>query len=132
MEKILKIIRYVVTSIMILVMLLIGQCVYNEVTQRSGLESLCATAKIGSAINIFLDDATKTSFKVRTGEPAGKDDNAWFDREYLRIGVWLKKSKKTVDDYAVVFAKPGVGYYACIVIHRDALVTSAWFEDRAN
>lgn len=35
-------------------------------------------------------------------------------------------------DYSVVFAKPGVGYYACIVIHKDGLVQSAWFEDHSS
>jgi hypothetical protein len=132
MKKLLKIIGNIFAAIMIVLLLLLGQCIYNEVNQQRGLESLCATAKVGGTIDTFLDDTAKTTYKVRTGGSTGKDDNEWFDREYLRIGVWLNKSKKISDDYTVVFAKPGIGYYACIVIHRDALVTSAWFEDRSS
>ena len=129
MNRILKVVGYTVAAIPILV---IGQCMYNEVSQRSGLESLCGTAKAGSAIKRFLDDAAKTTYKLRTGGPTGKNDTEWFDREYLRLGEYLKRAKKLSEDYTVVFAKPGIGYYACIIVHKDGLVQSAWFEDRSS
>jgi hypothetical protein len=129
MNKILKGIGYTVAAIPLLV---IGQCMYNEVSQRSGLESLCGRATAGSAIKTFVDDAAKTTYKLRTGGATAKNDTEWFDRQYLRLGEYLKQTKKISDDYTVVFAKPGVGYYACIVVHKEGLVQSAWFEDRSN
>ena len=129
MNKILKGVVYTVAALPILV---IGQCVYNEVSQRSGLESLCETATAGSAIKKSLDDTAKTAYKLRTGGPAGKNDTEWFDREYLRLGEYLKQTRKISDDYTVVFAKPGIGYYACIIVHKEGLIQSAWFEDRSN
>lgn len=113
-------------------LLLIGQCVYNEVSQQSELNTLCSMAKVGGPIKTFWDDAARTTFKLRAGGPTGKDENEWFDRQYLRLGAWLKQTKTRSDDYTVVFAKPGIGYYACIVLHEDGLVTSAWFEDRSS
>lgn len=44
----------------------------------------------------------------------------------------LSKTKNISDDYTVVFVKPGIGYYACIVIHKNDLITDAWFEDRSD
>ena len=127
MNKILKGVGYTIVAIPILV---IGQCVYNEVSQQNGLESLCGTATAGVAIKSFVNDAAKTHYKLRAGGPTGKDDNEWFDREYLRLGEYVKKD--IVEDYTVVFVKPGMGYYACIVIHKDGLVRRAWFEDRSS
>ena len=69
---------------------------------------------------------------MRTGGSARKDDVGWFDREYLRIGEYLRNTKRISDDYAVAFAKPGVGYYACIIVHRDNLVKDAWYEDMSS
>ncbi len=129
MNKILKGIAYAAAAIPILV---IGQCMYSEVSQRSGLESLCGAAKSGGTIKTFLDDAAKTGYEVRTGGSAGKNDMEWFDREYLRLGDYLKQTKKISEDYSVVFAKPGIGYYACIIVHKNGLMQSAWFEDRSS
>ncbi len=129
MNRILKIIGYTAAAIPILV---IGQCVYDEVSQQRGLESLCGRAARGSAIKTLLDDAAATTYKVRTGGPAGKSDMEWFDREYLRLGSYLRETKKMAEDYTIVFAKPGVGYYACIVVHKNGVVQNAWFEDRSN
>ena len=129
MNKILKFVGYMVAAVPILV---IAQCMYNEVSQRSGLESLCGSARAGSAIKAFLDEAMKTPYKLRTGGPTGKNDTEWFDREYLRLGEYLKKTKNMAGEYTVVFAKPGMGYYACIVVHKEGLVQTAWFEDRSS
>ena len=129
MGKISKVVAYTVAAIPLL---FLGQCLYNEASQRSGLQSLCGTAKAGSALEGFLDAAAKTDFKLRTGGPAGKADSEWFDREYLRLGKYLTDVKKMPGEYTVAFAKPAVGYYACIVVHDKGLVQSAWFEDRSS
>jgi len=103
-----------------------------NIYQESGLKTLCANAEQGMALNKFLTEADKTSFKVRTGGPKGKNKNEWFDREYLRYEARLSKHKNISDDYTIVFAKPGIGFYACIVTHKNYLITSAWFEDNAD
>ena len=114
-------------------LLFIGQCMYASVAQPAELQKLCATAKGGTSVRQALAKfAGNESFKVRTGGPAGKKDGEWFDREYLRIGDYLRKSKNIPDDYTVIFAKPGVGYYACIIVHQADVVKDAWFDDRSS
>ncbi len=105
---------------------------HNEISQRAGLEILCDTAKEGELLEKFLSHAGETNYKMRTGGPDGKDEKDWFDREYLRLGIWLEKTRQISGDYTVIFAKPGMGYYACIIIHQNNLITSAWFEDKSS
>jgi hypothetical protein len=102
-----------------------------EISQQSRLESLCATAEAGGKIQTFLDEAADRKFSLRSAGATARNEDEWFDREYLRIGKWLN-DKGNSGEYTVVFAKPGIGYYACIVIHQDALITDAWFEDRSS
>ena len=103
-----------------------------NIYQERGLRKLCTNAEQGMALNKFLTEANNTSFKVRTGGSKGKNEDEWFDREYLRYGVRLSKGKNISDGYTVVFAKPGIGFYACIVIHKNNMITAAWFEDHAD
>ncbi len=103
-----------------------------EISEKNGLENLCATVNEGGSIESCLSHVADTEFKVRTGGPNGKDQDEWFDREYLRIRDQLKQIANVDGDYAVVFAKPGIGYYACIVIHDEDLISSATFEDRSS
>lgn len=127
MNKLIKIVLYTFISIPIL---FFGHCVYNELSKRNGLHELCTSIQNGSSINTFLSDVTKTTFNVRSNGKTDKDTNEWFDREYLHIGIWLKENMKISEDYTVVFTKPGIGYYACIIIHKNTFITKAWFEDR--
>lgn len=130
MKKVLKVLALVIVAIPVFV---VGQCMYDQVTDRRELVALCEGAKTGSSVAAFLESGTKNSrFKVRTGGAAGKSDAEWFDREYLRIGERLKRQNKLADDYSIVFAKPGIGYFACIAIHRDGAISRAWFEDRSD
>ncbi len=129
MKKWLKRISVVIVGIP---MLILAQCMVIEISQKSGLENLCATINDGGSVESFLRDAADTKFNVRTGGPEGKDQDEWFDREYLRIRDQLKQIANVDGDYTVVFAKPGIGYYACIVIHDEDLIISATFEDRSS
>ncbi len=129
MKKWLKRISVVIGGIP---MLILAQCMVIEISQKNGLENLCATVKEGGSTESFLSDAADTSFTVRTGDPEEKDQDEWFDRRYLRIGDQLKQTMNAGKDYAIVFAKPGIGYYACIVIHDEDLIISATFEDRSS
>jgi len=115
--------------------LIIGFLVYvvkEEVRQRTGLEELCATADGGGSVGLFLEAAATPDFKIRKGGAGGKNEDEWFDREYLRIGNYLKSTMEVPTDYTVVFAKPGLGYYACVVTHVDDLIITASYEDRSS
>jgi hypothetical protein len=130
MKRTLKAIAYAIAAIPVLVL---GQCMYDGIAQPRELAALCAASTRGTSVQRVLEKASANkSLWVRTGGPAGKDDREWFDREYLRLGEYLRKTKNLSDDYTVVFAKPGMGYYACIIVHRDNLVKDAWFEDRSS
>jgi hypothetical protein len=130
MKRALKVIGYAIAAVPVLV---IGQCMYDEIAQPRELARLCAAATRGSSVHQVLEKAAANkSLKVRTGGPAGKDDREWFDRTYLGLGEYLRKTKKLSDEYTVVFAKPGMGYYACIIVQSGNLVKDAWFEDRSS
>ena len=124
-----KVLGYAILAIPVM---FVGNCVYNEVSQPSGLRALCDTATSGRTIKAFMDDAAATAFHRRAGGPAGKNEDEWFDRQYLRIGKYLAEEKKMPGDYSVVFAKPGMGYYACIVMHDGGVIRSAWFENHSS
>ena len=129
MKKWLKRIVYVILG---LLLLFLGYCMYNEISQQRRLERLCATVEERGSIQVLLADAAQSPFNVRTGGPTGMDENEWFDREYLRIGAELKETLTPELGYTVVFAKPAMGYYACFIIHEDDLILDAWFEDRSS
>ena len=124
--------RVVGYGILAIPALFVGNCVFNEVSQPRGLRALCETATGGRAVRAFMEDAAATSYHRRAGGPAGKNEDEWFDRQYLRIGKSLAESKNIRGDYSVVFAKPGIGYYACIVVHDGGVIDSAWFEDHSG
>jgi hypothetical protein len=108
----------------------LGNCAYQEYSQHAAARHVCSEATPGSRLAPVLERASAYSrLKVRSGGPAGKNDSEWFDREYLRIGARLKLPD---DGYSVVFAKPGVGYSACILRHKDGVIMSGSFEDRSN
>ena len=99
--------------------------VYRVGSQIHSLRTLCAKAQIGSPIKTFLDGAAKTGLDVRAAGPLGKNENSPFEREYLRMGEYLRKVQKTSDDYTVVYAKPGIGLAQCVVVHRNGSITDA-------
>jgi len=108
----------------------LGNCAYQEYSQHAAARDVCSDAKAGSRLAAILERATAyPRLKVRTGGPGGKNESEWFDREYLRIG---KRLGLPADGYSVVFAKPGVGYSACVLKHKDGVINSATFEDHAN
>ena len=124
------VIAYAIAAVPVLVL---GQCMYKEIAQPRELAALCAATTRGTTTQQVLEKAAANeSLKARTGGPAGKDDRDWFDREYLRLGEYLRKTKSLSDDYTVVFAKPGMGYHACIIVHKGNVVKEAWFEDRSS
>jgi hypothetical protein len=108
----------------------LGNCAYQEYSQHAAARDVCGEAKPGTRLATVLERASAyPRLKVRSGGPAGKNDSEWFDREYLRIGARLKLPG---DGYSVVFAKPGVGYSACILHHKDGVIISGSIEERSN
>ena len=124
--------RLLVLAILAVPALFVGNCFYHEINQPRELASLCKSATPGRRITEFMAEAARPPFKPRTGGPVGKNPDEWFDRQYLRTGKYLVETKKMPGDYSVVFAKPGMGYYACILVHKDGVVQSAWFEDHSS
>ena len=124
--------RLIVYAILAVPAMFVGNCMYEEVSQPRALASLCACAPPGRRMTEFMAEAAKPPFKPRTGGPDGKNPDEWFDRQYLRTGKYLAEEKKMPGDYSVVFTKPGMGYQACIVVHKDGVVQSAWFEDHSS
>ena len=130
MNRTAKTIAYAIAAVPVLVL---GQCMYNEIAQQRELAALCAATSRGASVKQALTTAaTNKALRARTGGAAGKNKNEWFDREYLRLGERLRTAKNLSDDYTVIFAKPGMGYYACIIVHSGDLVKDAWFEDRSS
>jgi len=82
MKILFKVIKF---SLVIIPVLLIGQCIFMDVYQERGLNSLCDNAKQGMALEKFITQVANNNFKVRTDGPNGKDENEWFDRQYLLL-----------------------------------------------
>lgn len=131
MNSVLNTIAYVIVGLPIL---LLAQCMYRQVAEPNALATSCAAAAPqGTSLHQVLQAAgTNSSLRIRTGGPAGKNEHEWFDRQYLRVGEYLRKTLNRPDDYTVVFAKPGLGYYACILLHDGDTVKDAWFEDHGD
>lgn len=119
--------RTVLAIVVGIPVLLLGSCVYRMGSQISGLRELCRQATPGAPLSQVAESAARESaFRLRTGGAKGKNESEWFDREYLRIGK-DREARKVMGDYTVVFAKPGIGYYACEVTHRDGRVETATY-----
>ena len=124
--------RTVLAIVVGLPVLFLGHCVYRRVTEVSELKDLCRQATPGTPLAQVAEGAArKWGLRLRTGGDKGKNDGEWFDREYLRIGKELRDAK-VMSDYTVVFAKPGIGYYACLVTHKDGRVETASYLSRGD
>lgn len=110
----------------------LADCVYREISQNRALQRLCTSVGPESNVAKVLAKAKEQHFNVRVGGPNGLDDSEWFDREYARIVDWHNQSNEKPSDVAVVFAKPGMGYYACVIEHKQGAVVEAQFVDRSS
>jgi hypothetical protein len=130
MKHILKTVAWTIAAIPFL---FLAECMYRQIAEPSQLASVCAAIAPDTSVRqVLAKVATNTSLRARTGGPAGKDDIEWFDREYLRYADYLRAKMEPADEYTVVFAKPGLGYYACVIIHRGDAAKAAWFEDNSS
>ena len=112
--------------------LLLGYCVVTEHLTVEGLKEICDAAEPGGNVKYILRLASEEGYRMRTGGLEGLDEDEWFDREYARISRRKPTSDEIPLQISVVFAKPGLGYYACILLHEgDAILTSE-FEDNSS
>ena len=128
----LRTLKYLGFILVLAPILLVGQCVYIESSQSSNLKSLCESSGPGKKLSGTLQEAKKARFEVRGDFTESTNENDWFDREYHRILKWVKKNNGVSGAYTVVFAKPGMGYYACIIRHENGLITENQFADRSS
>lgn len=110
----------------------LAECVYRDISQSRGVQRLCASIGPGAALAEILEEARRERFDLRAGGLDGLDESDWFDREYTRIVTWHRQSKERAGDVAVVFSKPGMGYYACVIEHERDAVVEAEFVDRSS
>jgi len=116
----------------LLPVIFLARCAYVETTQRSELRALCENSSPGKKLSIDLNEAKKAGFRVRSNFPVSKDKADWFDKEYNRIVKQLKKKSSTSTAYTIIFAKPGLGYYVCIIEHEKDLIVKSRYEDRSS
>jgi hypothetical protein len=87
---------------------------------------------VSKKLSIALNEAIKAKFEVRSNITDIKDKIDWFDREYNRIFKQFKKKSSGSTELTIIFAKPGMGYYACIIEHENKLITESQYEDRSS
>lgn len=110
----------------------LADCVYRDISHSRGVQQLCASVGPASRLPEILAKAKEQRFEVRAGGLGGLDESEWFDREYARIVAWHHENNETPGDVAVVFSKPGMGYYACVIEHKHEAVVDAEFVDRSS
>jgi len=129
---VLRILKIAGAIFSIVLLLSVAQCVYTETSQRNSLTSLCEDSNVGKKVSGILDEARKAKFEIRSEIIKSDTERDWFNREYSRILKRIKKDRTFSESYTVVFAKPGIGYYACIIENADGVVTKSRFEDRSS
>jgi hypothetical protein len=122
-----RVLRWLIYAVVLVPVLALVTCVVQEGVVKHGLADACA----GLAPGTPLADVPASRYESRAGTALG-GDAWWFDREYRRILAMEGLDEPGADGLLVLFAKPGIGYYACIVRHRDGRVRSARFVDRSS
>lgn len=110
----------------------LAQCMYSEVGQRNNLLNLCESINFGSAVTGILDEARKENFEIRSETLKSEKERDWFNRQYDRFLDEFRKSNNADDSLTIIFAKPGVGYYACVIEHYDDSAKKARYLDRSS
>ena len=127
-----KLLKLAGLVIVILSILFLARCMYFEVSQRDNLLSLCNEISTESMLQDILSKAKKEKFEIRSESLRSSKDRDWFNREYDRMLDALRKNDKAEKSLTIIFAKPGIGYYACTIEHEDSLVKGAKFLDRSS
>ena len=128
----LKLLKIGGVIIALMPVLFLAQCIFVETSQRNNLSSLCERSDEGKKLSTVINEARQAKFKVRSENLLSEKERDWFNREYNRILKQLKKDKRKSAAHTVVFAKPGIGYYACIIEHENGLIKKSQYEDRSS
>lgn len=118
--------------IIILSTLFLAQCIYSEVSQRDNLLRLCENISSGSAVSDALARAQKGKFEIRSESLRSNKERDWFNRQYDRFLEAFRKNNNIEESLTIIFAKPGVGFYACIIEHGGDSVMNARYLDRSS
>jgi hypothetical protein len=105
---------------------------YSEESQRNNLLRLCENINFGSAVTGILDEARKEKFEIRSETLKSKKERDWFNRQYDSFLETFRQNNNAEDSVTIIFAKPGIGYYACIIEHYDDSVKKARYLDRSS
>ena len=128
----LKLLKFVGVIVALAPVLLLAQCMYIETSQRNNLSSLCEKSDEGKKLSNIINEAKQAKFEVRSEILFSEKERDWFNREYDRILKQIKKDNSKSAAHTVVFAKPGIGYYACIIEHENGLIKKSQYEDRSS
>lgn len=131
-KLIVKLLKIVGLIIVILSILFLAKCTYSEVSQRNNLLRLCENIKSGDEVTDIINKANKEGFEIRSETLKSMKARDWFNRQYDRFLETFRENENAKDYLTVIFAKPGIGYYACIIEHDDVLVKHARYLDRSS
>ncbi len=129
---VLKALKFAGFIFVIAPILFLVQCVYIETSQRNNLNNLCENSNVGKAISSILDEARNEKFEIRGESHKSKKEGDWFNRQYEGFLEAFRENNNVEDSLTIIFAKPGIGYYACEIEHFDGLVKKARFLDRSS
>jgi hypothetical protein len=93
---------------------------------------LCEKIKSGSPLPNIIDEAKMERFEIRSETHKSSKERDWFNRQYDRFLDAFKKMNNADKSLTIIFAKPGIGYYACVMEHRGDLIIEARFLDRSS
>ena len=128
-----KILKIGILIILFLAVLFLAQCMYSEMSQRDNLQRLCVSITPGSDISGILAEAEKfRGFEVRSEALRSTRERDWFNRQYDGFLETFRKNNDTATSLTIIFAKPGIGYYACIIEHDGELAKVARYLDRSD
>ena len=127
-----KVLKIVGLIIVVLSILFLAQCMYSEVSQRNNLLRLCENINSGSAVSDALVKAQKDKFEIRSESLRSIKERDWFNRQYDGFLEAFKKNNNVEESLTIIFAKPGIGFYACIIEHDGDSIRNARYLDRSS
>ena len=127
-----KVLKIVGLIIVVLSILFLAQCMYSEVSQRNNLLRLCENINSGSAVSDALVKAQKDKFEIRSESLRSIKERDWFNRQYDGFLEAFKKNNNVEEFLTIIFAKPGIGFYACIIEHDGNSIRNARYLDRSS
>ena len=127
-----KILKIAGSIFVVLSILFVAQCMYVETDQRDSLLELCGNLTAGNRLSSVLSAPQMEKFEIRSESLRSEKERDWFNRKYDEYSDGIKKNDDFTKALTIIFAKPGIGFYACIIVHDDDSVISAQYLDRSS